>query len=169
VLDKFHGLPAHVLLIHVVVVLVPVAALMVVASAVWPAARRRLGVATPLVALVALVFVPITTNAGEWLRDHLRNNEGHVNPLIRRHAELGDQLLPWAIGIFVMGALVWVLGRRFELAWRPSDERERRALPVWVTSIVAALAVVVAVGGVVQLVRIGDSGAKAAWDGRTSG
>src|SRR6185369_3138634 len=61
------GLPAHALLVHVVVVLVPVAAAMVVCSAVWPAARRRLGVATPVVAFVALVSVPLATHAGEWL------------------------------------------------------------------------------------------------------
>jgi hypothetical protein len=40
---------------------------------------------------------------------------------------------------------------------------------VWVTAVVAALAVAVSVGGVVQLYRIGDSGARAAWDGRTTG
>jgi hypothetical protein len=200
VLDKIHGLPAHVLLIHAVVVLVPAAALMLVASAVWPAARAKLGFLTPAVALVALALVPITTQAGHWLQDHLRNNEGKVNPLILRHAELGDGLLPWAIGIFVMSAAVWVLSRRYDLAWStapaprtaavpvgvggpaidgatageaegaPAATRTAgRALPLWATSLVAALSIAVAVGGVVQLVRIGDSGAQAAWDGRTTG
>ncbi|HVU91081.1 MAG TPA: hypothetical protein VHC23_02535, partial [Jatrophihabitans sp.] len=104
-LEKINGLPAHVLLIHVVVVLIPAAAVMLVASAVWPAARAKLGFLTPAVALVALVLVPITTNAGEWLQNHLPGNIGHTNPKIRHHAELGDQLLPWAIGIFVMAAV----------------------------------------------------------------
>ncbi len=40
---EFGGLPAHILLIHVVVVLVPPAAAMLVASAVWPAARLTTG------------------------------------------------------------------------------------------------------------------------------
>ena len=60
-----NGLPAHVLLIHVLIALVPLGALFTVLSAVWPAARARLGIFSPLTCLVAVVFVPITTNAGE--------------------------------------------------------------------------------------------------------
>jgi hypothetical protein len=167
VLHEIHGLPAHVLLIHAVVVLLPAAALMLVLSAVWPRARAKFGIFTPAVALVALVLVPVTTSAGTWLQNHLRNNEGHLSPLIRRHASLGHTLLPWALGIFVVAAGVWLVGRRYELAWRRGAGS--RALPVWVTVVVAAVAVAVSVGGVVQLYRIGDSGARAAWDGRTTG
>ena len=170
---KINGLPAHVLLIHVVIVLIPIAALMLVASAVWPAARAKLGFLTPAVALVALAAVPVTTNAGHWLQDHLRGGAGHQDPAILRHAHLGGQLLPWAIGIFVMAAAVWVLGRRFDLTWRPApattEEGTLRRLPVWITAVVAVIAIAVSVGGVVQLVRIGDSGAQAEWSGRTVG
>lgn len=176
-LDKINGLPAHVLLIHVVVVLIPLAAAMLVASAVWPAARAKLGFLTPAVALVALIMVPITTNAGEWLQDHLPNGIGHSNPKIRHHAALGHDLLPWAIGIFVMAAVVWILHRRFAFGWRPAPRASAdataggtttRALPVWVTAVVAVLALVAAVGGVVMLYRIGDSGAQAVWAGTVS-
>lgn len=169
---EINGLPAHVLLVHVVIVLLPLAALMLVLSAVWPAARARLGVLTPLVALVALVFVPITTHAGEWLRNHLQGNEGQLNPLIARHAQLGHTLLPWAIGVFVLAAAVWGLGRRFELVWRRTGgahRGERPALPPWVTAVLAVLAIAVSAGALIQLYRIGDSGAKAVWLGRTTG
>ena len=161
-LHEINGLPAHVLLIHVVIVLVPAAAVMLVASAVWPAARAKLGFLTPAVALVALVFVPITTNAGHWFQTHLPNHLGD-SPGVRHHAALGDQLLPWAIGIFVVSAAVWVLGRRFAYGWRV-DAGGRAALPVWAVAAVAVIAVGVSVGGVVQLYRIGDSGAKSVWD-----
>jgi hypothetical protein len=40
---------------------------------------------------------------------------------------------------------------------------------VWVTAIVAVLAIAVATGGIIELYRIGDSGSKAVWTGRTSG
>ncbi len=185
---QINGLPAHVLLIHVVIAAIPLAALMLVASATWPAARARLGFLTPVVALVALVMVPITTNAGEWLEHHL----GFTNARIRKHTELGDQLLPWAIAVFVLAVVVYVLGRRFELRWRPvASEPEnsvdgvdrgaggtatmtrtaprKQALPVWATAIVAVLSVAVAVGTVIQLYRIGDSGAQAVWHGVGSG
>jgi hypothetical protein len=168
---KINGLPAHVLLIHVVIIFVPLAALMLVASAVWPAARAKLGFLTPAVALVALIFVPVTTHAGTWLRDHLQGNQGRLDPLIRRHTQLGGTLLPWVIGLFVLAALVWVLGRRFDLSWRPAGTTGNglRAVPVWITAVIAVVAIVVAAGSVVQLYRIGDSGAKADWNGRTVG
>jgi hypothetical protein len=171
---QINGLPAHILLIHIVIVLVPLAALMLVASAAWPAARAKLGFLTPAVALVALVFVPITTHAGTWLRNHLPGDQGRLDPLIRRHAQLGGTLLPWALAIFVVSAAVWLLGRRFELGWRPGGRPGHagaalRALPVWVTAVLVVVAVAVSAGGVVQLYRIGDSGAKAEWTGRTTG
>jgi hypothetical protein len=176
------GLPAHVLLIHAVVVLVPLAALMLVAGAVWPAARAKLGFLTPAVALVALVLVPVTTNAGKYLEHHL----GFTNAAIRKHVQLGETLLPWVIGVFVLAAAVWVLGRRFEMDWRPNPpERaesseslgfsdtsvltQRRAtkvaLPVWVTALVALASLAVAVGTLITIYRIGDSGAHAVWGG----
>ena len=164
---KINGLPAHILLVHVVIVLVPLAALMLVASAIWPAARAKLGFLTPAVALVALVFVPITTNAGHWLRDHLPG--ASTSPSIARHANLGDGLFPWAIGLFLVSAAVWVLGRWYGLSWKPAADATVRALPVWVTAVVAAVAVAVSAGAVVQLYRIGDSGSKAVWSGRVTG
>jgi hypothetical protein len=184
VLDKINGLPAHVLLIHAVVVLLPLAAGMLVASAVWPAARRKLGFLTPALALIVLALVPITTNAGEWLEKRLPRTAA-----IERHQELGDQLLPWAIGIFLLAAAVWFLGRRYDMSWVAAPAPARtdppeetggvgttatltrttaaaatmRRLPVWVTAIVAVAAIGVSTGGVVQLYRIGDSGARAVW------
>lgn len=155
---QIHGLPAHVLLVHVVVVLVPLTALLLVACAVWPAVQRRLGVLVPLLALVSLVSVPITTHAGEWLE---RRVDGGA--LLERHTELGDELLPWAIGLFVVAVGVWWLVRAAGASGAPG----------WVSSVpvrvvVAVVAAVVSVGAVVQVYRIGDSGAKAAWHDRFS-
>ncbi|AEH09774.1 MULTISPECIES: DUF2231 domain-containing protein [Protofrankia] len=147
---EINGLPAHALLVHVVVVLVPVAAAMVMLSSVWPAARRRLGVATPLVALIALVSVPLTTHAGEWLEARVP-----ADPLVRRHAELGDSLLPWVAVLFLAAAVSWMLSRRVHTASRPVHPG--------VVVVVAALGIVAAAGSIVQTYRIGDSGAKAVW------
>ncbi|MDF2442248.1 MAG: hypothetical protein JWR01_451 [Subtercola sp.] len=104
----FNGLPLHILLVHVVVIVLPAAALLTVLGAVWPAFRRKLGVLTPIVALVGLISVPLATNAGEWL-------EARVNstPLIQAHVALGDTLLPWAVGQFVLATAIWVWYRWF--------------------------------------------------------
>jgi hypothetical protein len=99
---EIDGLPAHVLFIHAVVVLVPLTALLVVGTAVWPAARRRLGVAVPILALVMLGAVQLTISAGEWLIRRVP-----VTPLVRAHAHLADGMLPWAIALAVVAIAVW--------------------------------------------------------------
>jgi hypothetical protein len=117
---EIHGLPAHALLVHVVVVLVPVAAIMVICSAAWPAARARLGIGTPIAALLALIAVPITTHAGEWLEERVA-----PTPLVKRHADLGDTLLPWVIAMFVLSAALWALRR-----YQPGAGSEASVYPV---------------------------------------
>jgi hypothetical protein len=170
-MGQIDGLPAHVLIVHFVVVAVPLSALLLVASAVWPAARRRLGLATPVVALVTLLSVPVATNAGEWLQRRVPND-----PLVRAHVRLGDSLLPWVIGLVVVAAAVWALDR---VPARAGVEREPvpvgaagpgRGAPQTsaligpaVRIVLAVLAVLVATGSIVQVYRIGESGARASW------
>jgi hypothetical protein len=166
------GLPAHVLLVHAVVVLVPLAALALVVAALWPAFRRKLGIVVPLVALLGLVLVPVTTHAGEWLASRVPSTA-----LLQAHTELGDGLLPWAFGVFVLATGVWLLGRYAAkrrdtangAADGTADGTARRGGLVLAAQVVAAvLAVVVAAGALVQTYRIGESGARAAWSGHFS-
>ncbi|MET9119350.1 DUF2231 domain-containing protein [Streptomyces longwoodensis] len=152
-----NGLPAHILLVHVVVVLVPLTALALVVGAIRPGAARRMGVVLPGLALVMLVSVPLTTQAGEWLEAHVDGNA-----LVRRHAELGDGLLPWAGGLFILAVAVWwATGRAAASGPGTSGSTRWSATPVRVAA--AVLSLVVAAGAVVDVYRVGDSGAKAAW------
>jgi hypothetical protein len=196
---QINGLPAHVLLIHLVIAAVPLAALLVVLHAVWPAARRRLGIVTPLVALVALVCVPITTHAGNWFKHYLISSgraTGAWKDRIIKHANLGGTFLWFVIGLFVVAAAVWLLGRRYEYGLLPDKRAQngatagpagngggatmtavrtqprsvvRTTLPTWASALIAVVAVAVAVISVAQLYRIGDSGAQAVWHGSVSG
>jgi hypothetical protein len=153
--NQFNGLPTHILLIHLVVIGIPLAGLLTVLSAVWPAARRRLGIVTPVVALLALITVPITTSAGEWLQDRVFG--GYTNPLIVQHARMGDDLLPWAIGLLVAALLAW--GVPFVAARRNQAMLESTGVKIAVGVIAVALAGV----STFQVYRIGDAGAKASW------
>jgi hypothetical protein len=156
-LTVVNGLPAHVLFVHFVVVLVPLSALALIACALWPSAARRLGLLLPVLAFVTLASIPLTTHAGEWLEAHVGSD-----PLVRRHAELGDGLLPWAVGLFVLSAAVWWTARRAAGGADGSSDAARSvSAPVRVAAVVLSLAV--GVGAVVDVYRIGDSGAKAAW------
>jgi predicted membrane channel-forming protein YqfA (hemolysin III family) len=137
-----HGLPAHPLLVHAVVVLMPLAAVAVVLHVLWPTARQRLGIVTPLLAGVVLVLVPITMRAGT----DLARNFGD-NPLIERHEHLAHELPPWSIALFVVAVAVW--------GWRRP--------PRWAHLALVVVAVAVAVGTTVTLLRVGDAGARATW------
>jgi hypothetical protein len=157
-MNTFNGLPAHVLLVHAIVVLLPLSALLLVLTALWPAARSRLALFNAILSIVVVVLVPITTSAGEWL-------ERRVPPsaLLHDHTELGDSAIFYAIPIAVLAVLVW---------WRDREARDTSGRRAWlaplsstVTGVVAVLALVISGAGVYGIYRIGDSGAKAAWTG----
>jgi hypothetical protein len=174
-----NGLPAHALLVHAVVVLIPLAAILLAVVAFWPAARRQLSVLTAIVAGVALISVPLTTEAGDWLEHHVP-----PSPLVRAHAHLGDTMLPWAIGLFLVAAAVAVreIHRSHAATSARIDRPGAAHAPVIerdtvsrdgiggrpVSVILALLAVVAAVGSVFTVYQIGESGARAAWNGHFS-
>jgi len=151
---EFQGLPLHVLLVHGVIVLIPLAALLTVLSAVWPAARRRLGIITPLVALAALISVPVAVNAGEWLYDRVFT----VTPLIQEHADLGKTMIWFAIGLFVASLLAWGVPALM-------TRRSKEPAAPWIGVVVAVVAVVLSGAAVVQVVRVGEAGSRAVWTG----
>lgn len=167
-MSTINGLPAHILLVHAVVVLVPLSALLLVVVTVWRAARERLVWPTALLAVVALVSVPLATEAGEWLARRVP-----PGPLVRAHAQIGDTLLPWAIGVALLAVAVavrHVLVSRSVRSALAGTGRERGGVVAGplVTVVAAVLAVVLGAGAVVTTYRIGDSGAQAAWTGRFS-
>ena len=147
-----NGLPLHVLLVHFMVVGVPLAALLTVLSAVWPAARRRLGIITPLVALGVLILTPVAVEAGEWLAARL-----HPTPLITAHMDLGSTMIWFSSALFVAALLAWGVPTMMA--------RRSGGAPPWVGVVVAIVALVVAGAAVFQVYRVGDSGSKAVWTG----
>jgi len=102
--------------------------------------------------------VPMTTQAGEWLERHVGSDA-----LVRRHADLGDGLLPWAAGLFLLATAVWWTTRRTSAQQAGSSAAAGPRGGMVVRVAATLLSVVVAAGAVVDVYRIGDSGAKAAW------
>lgn len=147
---EINGLPAHPLLVHLVVVLLPLSAAAGVLASAWPAVQRRLGVLVPLGAVVGALAVPLTTRAGRDLARHFGNP-----PFIAQHQAYGNQVLPWAAALAITTTLQWLVLRR---------ARTRTSLALRVA---LGLAVVVsAAGTVVIVVLTGDSGARAVWGSR---
>jgi uncharacterized membrane protein len=146
VFDTINGLPLHPLVVHAVVVLLPLAVIGTVALAVRPAWRRPYGPLVSAVAAAAVVLCPVATSSGEALEKHV-GDPG-------QHAALGDQLVWFAIPVLVLAGAMTYLARR-----HPT----RTPGPAWLPAAISVLAVVAAVACAVQVYRVGDSGARAAW------
>jgi hypothetical protein len=165
-----NGLPAHILLVHAIVVLLPLAALLLVLTAVWPAARRRLAGPNAILSVLVVVLVPVTTSAGEWLEHRVT-----ATALLEDHVELGDTAIWAALPVAILALVIWWRQREATAAAAVSASggsavatATRRhtylaPLSLTVTRIVTVLAVVIAGGAVYDIYRIGDSGSKAAW------
>ncbi|GAA2128592.1 DUF2231 domain-containing protein [Actinomadura napierensis] len=147
------GLPAHPLVVHLVVFLVPLAVVATLVVALWPRARRVSAPWVLAVTTVAVLSIPLATSSGENLEHQVPHSA-----LVERHAELADMLLPLAgamwLGLAVLTGVGWYA------------RRQPAAAPRWAGAVTVAAAVL-AVGGAVasgvQVARIGHSGADAVW------
>ena len=145
--DLVNGLPVHALVVHAVVVLVPLAALGATAIAVRRTWRKRYGVLVAAAAALGAVLTPVATSSGEALERRV-GDPG-------THAALGDQLIWFVIPLLVLVLALVALDRRGSTGST-------------VLRVVSALVVVAALATTVQVVRIGDSGARAAWGDQVS-
>jgi uncharacterized membrane protein len=150
-MNVVNGLPAHALLVHFLVAFVPLTALLEIACALWPAARRgQLVWLTLLMAIGVAALTPITTNAGGWLYGLRRSPD----PILREHAERGGTMIYFSVALlFVAIALV---------ALHFAERRANKPGPV--TNIIVAIVVLaVGVSSMIQIYRIGDAGAQSVW------
>jgi len=156
-INSLFGIPAHPLIVHAAVVLVPLVAIGTIVMALWDRARGVFGWAVAGLSIAAFGSVGLAQKSGEALADHVE-----PTALVRRHTEMGEAILPWAFAIMAVAcsvmALHWYV-TRLAKAGGPA--------PTWFrpTSIaLAVLAVVFALGGVVVTYQVGHSGAKATWN-----
>lgn len=150
-IEELFGLPAHPLVVHAAVVLLPLAAVATLVCAAVPRARRSYAVVALGLALVAVVAVGLAQGSGEELEERVDETA-----LVEEHTEQGERVLPWAIGVAVAAAAVAAI---------PMVARRRPTLPTkTVTAVVVAVSLVVGVGATWTVVDVGHSGAKATWD-----
>lgn len=169
------GLPVHPLLVHFTVVLLVLAVVGAVLTAVWPAVRRRFGWLVFADAVVGALLVPFTTTSGTNLASRLP-----ANSLIDEHMRLGEMMIWWAVGLAVaVGALMVVhtmAARQVTTkvavgAAGAEDVREEDThgsggtAPALAMIVLAVVTVGVAVGAGIHVYRVGDAGARAVWEG----
>jgi len=153
-MDTLFGLPAHPLVVHGAVVLVPLAAIGTITIALWGEARRRVGWIVVGLGAAAFVFTLMAQASGGSLEEKVDES-----PQSEEHREQGDTM-PWlALPIVITAAGVMVLDRR-----RTSGDAESQ--PSWMgpaVIVVSAAAVLASVVGTVFIAQVGHSGAKATW------
>jgi hypothetical protein len=168
------GLPLHVLVVHAVVVLLPMAVLGAILVTVVPRLRERWGWPAVALAIVATACIPVATSSGEGLEHRLPRTPG-----LETHAHLGDELLPFAaiMTIALLGLMLIERARRrspaaTETAGAEAGPARAGMVTASRTSLLTGRAVGIALACIVigsavvsaaQVVRIGDSGARAAW------
>lgn len=147
--DTFFGLPAHPLLVHIPIVLIPILGLATIALAVNKDWRERYSVAAAVVGVGTMIMTILAAGAGEKLEERVGEDS-----LIRDHAELGEQTRL----LMIIFAVVLV-------AMAVSVKRGSAKAAAWLS--IAALVV----GGLstAWVVRTGHAGAKSVWQGTTQG
>ena len=169
-ITSLFGLPAHILFVHIPVVLVPLVLAGTVAM-LWQSMLRRFGWLVVALAAAALVATVLATQSGKALRRYVT-----PTALVRQHTRMGENLTIWAVllvgVVFAAVGWDWLTARRLgavsigpgsvatvEVAgYRLTARNARR-----VTLVLSAFSVVVAVVATYWVIRIGHSGARATW------
>ena len=152
-MNVINGIPAHALLLHFVLVLVPLTALLEILCGLWPAARRgQLMWLTLILAAVTMVLTPITIDAGAWLYDRQAN----PSPILREHAARGGLMTYFSAALLVIAILLFAL----RVIERRSDKRR-----VVIRVLVAIVVLATGISSTLQIYRVGDAGAQAVWGG----
>jgi hypothetical protein len=159
--EEFQGIPAHPLVLHAAVVFVPLLALLAIAYALVAPIRPHTRWVLALLAVGAPVCALLAKLTGDAFFERLRSANRvtpEFVPKLEAHQEFGDMTLYATIALAVV-ALALV---RFV----PPRAAEGVAANRAVTVTLQVLSVVAAAVAVYYVVRTGDSGAKAVWEGQ---
>jgi uncharacterized membrane protein len=155
-IDRAFGLPAHPLIVHVPVVLIPLLVIATVAIVARPAWRERFGIAWAALGVVALAGTVLAAGAGEkWLD---RKPPGQrMHGVLHDHKEAADKL---RVLMFLFVAVILVVLVRDFL------ERSGRASVLSARALgtgMLVVTVVLAAGAGYLVVRTGHLGSKSVY------
>jgi hypothetical protein len=150
--DTILGLPVHSLVVHVVVVLVPLAAVGVIGMAIVPAWRERFGAAVLAIATIGLVSVPVATISGNKLKARL-NASGITGDQINHHMNMGKLVIYPTAALWVLAVTMVVMDRRSRGGGAGSTS----------VKVVAILSIVAALAAAIQVTITGHLGSTAVW------
>jgi uncharacterized membrane protein len=177
--DRLFGLPAHPLVVHIPVAMLPLAALGVVLMLIRRSWYDRYRWAVLAIATIGTIGAVIATSTGEGLQHQIAQREGEAAArAVHAHAESGDVARTAAIAFLVALAawviVPWYLERR---AARRTPDATSDVAPVtsdttrvtsrgstWLRTALMVATAVTAVVSMVTIVDAGHSGASKAWE-----
>lgn len=174
--DTIAGLPVHVLIIHVVVVIGPIAALTAIAYAVRPAWRARLRMPLSVLAVVTGLAGLVAGESGEALERRVsaaNKGDAAAMAVLHAHTEAGDVAKVVCLAFMLVTlALIWTLVRpgapESEVAARGAGSARSVARGP-VALVAAAALVLMSLGTIYSVTVTGHTGAKAAWADQIQG
>ncbi|WP_328327405.1 hypothetical protein OHA70_00860 [Kribbella sp. NBC_00382] len=158
--ERFGDLPLHVLVIHLTVLVLPVAAITAIVYALVPKWRWLLRWPTLVLGVGALVCAFVAKKSGEAFVAAIPQLE----PLVKVHRERGN-LLFWCVLIFALVAVAAFLllsGPSALASGKGAKATKSRPLELVTSAAIVVIGVIV----IIQTIRTGDAGAKAVWDGQ---
>jgi len=163
--DQLFDLPAHPLLIHAPIVLLPIAAILTIVLAFKPAWRRRAGWFPFSGVFVVTVLLFGAKESGESFSDAFDSAFGEGAIDIDRHEELGNMTfvltLVWLAAMFAL--TMWEAVQR-RGATDASGTTDTALTPSpYVSYGLSALASLFAVLATIWLIRTGHEGAEVVW------
>lgn len=172
-MDQLFGLPAHPLVVHIPVVLLPLAAFGVGVMLVRRAWYERYRWAVLAIGAVGTLGAILAASSGEGLEGLIRTTRGpEAIRAIHDHVEAGDLARNLAILFFVALAayvlIPWILDRPMKSESGSSGRVDRllrsaRQLS-WLRPALMVFVGLTAVASMVSIVNAGHSGAKHAWE-----
>lgn len=153
--DTITGLPAHALLVHAAVVLVPLAAIALAVVGWRSDWRQHYSLPVAIVAVVGAGFAFLAKQSGEPLRNSLRETARSAGERVNfgDHPEQGDTAFVMAFFFAAAAVGVWLIDR-----YGP-----RYNLPKWAPTAAYGVALVPALLAIVTMIVAGHSGATLVW------
>ena len=178
-LTDIGGLPAHPHIVHLPVVLVPLATVGALLMLLRPSWRHTFAIPTAVLATVAAIATQLAIGSGEALEEQVRESQ-----LVETHSQIAEQARPFIFlfALVMIAVVVWdQVQRRQDRASSslPGSEGGDAADPggdtivrtgvavrsraTTVAVVLTAVGLLLGIASTVEVYRAGHSGAKATW------
>lgn len=173
-MDRLFGLPAHPLIVHIPVAMLPLAAVGVLVMLLRRSWYERYKWAVLFVGAIGTVGAILAASSGEGLEKEIAATKGRqAVRAVHDHVEAGDLARTMAIVFFVMLALYvvvpWFLQRRADSSSESTEATDAASTgPRWLCPALMVGVAITAVVSMITIIDAGHSGAARAWDDYSS-